>query len=155
MPSSGWTAYPIKKSEGVSPPGNYAYVSTTTNLLQRKLAGLKSKYRKLLENWQNKFKQQAVAITVTGHGLPTQPSIVTIWSYWTDKELFAEMLKITIFTPLAHSPLSQHPKAAFSLCHSTYDAIKSLKALPSSIISTWGGNHRNPMLCYCWPGGKH
>lgn len=111
--------------------------------------------QKLLENWQNKVKRQAVAITVTGHGLPTQPSIVTIWSYWTDKEPFAEMLKITIFTPLAHSPLSQHPKAAFSLCHSTYDAIKSLKALPLSIISTWGGNHRNPMLCYCWPGGKH
>lgn len=36
------------------PPGNYAYESTTTKLSQSKLSGLKSNYRKLLDNTQNK-----------------------------------------------------------------------------------------------------
>lgn len=36
------------------PPGNYAYESTTTKLLQSKLSGLKSNYRKLPDNTQNK-----------------------------------------------------------------------------------------------------
>ena len=101
------------------PPWNYAYASTTTNLLEIR-AGLKTNQRKLLENRQNKDEKTNSSNYSHRVSDCQLGPLVTTWSHWIDKGLSAEMPKITIFTLLlAHSHFHSTSEAAFSLCPST------------------------------------
>lgn len=83
-------------------PGNRAYVSTPTQLVQTN-----RDYSKL----QKITIEKNMVITVTRPVIAAQDSVTT-GSHWADTEL-----EITVFTPLARSQLSHCPGSCFLSTH--------------------------------------